>query len=121
MSGRVSFGMLSKRCTLEVRRLYYRRDVDHGPWSPTLDTWSRGRPVLWFRSVRQARARLVVALGQHVDYLSRCGYEARLRFADGTTRPIPEARLDFAVERAKWEQQDESIGARLRRGETVVV
>lgn len=74
-----------------------------------------------YRSVREAKRR-ITDVYHSVDRLSRSIYDVRIVDAKtGEVIPISSAREDWAIREAFREQEHNSIGACLRRGEAVFV
>jgi hypothetical protein len=74
-----------------------------------------------YRSVRAAK-RSITDIYFLVDRLSRAIYAVRIVDAKtGEEIKISEARVDFGIRHAFYEQEDNSIGSCLRRGEAVFV
>ena len=97
----------NKPCTVEVSRVW------HGV--------GEYRHVAQYPSVRAAHGDLASAIYDAVDHLSSASYDVQLRLADGTVKPLSNAKQGHAIDVAKAMHWDDSIGARWARGETVVV
>ena len=108
----------ARPCRIEVRRSRH----DHvGSWTPVSDGGYRQTSPRTYRSVREAKRRITDVYFL-VDRLSCAVYDVRIVDAKtGDEIKVSEARVDFGIRQAFAEQEDNSIGARLARGEAVFV
>ncbi len=111
--------MTNRPCYIQVTRVHCRRDGEHR--EPTFVT-ERDRTPTRYRSLRHARRRILDA-ADCMDYLSRVlTYEIALVPLDGgPAKRVADGVVDAVEAWNRWQSYEHSIGARLRRGETVAV
>ncbi len=80
-----------------------------------------GGQAIVYRSVRHARACLLVDAGACMDYLYSGSYGIHLETLDGRRLPVSDFAEAAVARWIRFDQWYRSIGQCLRRGETVVV